>query len=258
MIATSPDVYVDHLVNFMKVHKDDPFFAFYSMALAHDVTDDIGTPPPLGPQGHYDSYKKMVENLDERVGRLVESAEELGLRERTLFLFTADNGTPKSYYYTAQGGDMLKQPIQFVWNGVSTRGGKSDLTDAGTRVPLIANWPGRLEPGQIVDDLVDFTDWLPTLVELAGGEAPPDLDGVSLADRLRGDGASPRRWAFASRRGASWVRTQRWKLYDDGRLFDLADGRDEVTPVSIRDASPEARQARLELESALRGLAKSD
>ena len=44
------------------VHRDKPFFAFYSMALAHDVTDDVGTPPPLGPQGHYDSYKKMVEN----------------------------------------------------------------------------------------------------------------------------------------------------------------------------------------------------
>ena len=253
-----PDVYVDHLVDFMKAHKDDPFFALYSMALAHDVTDDIGTPPPLGPQGQYDSYKRMVENMDERVGRLVESAKELGLRERTLFLFTADNGTPKSYYYTAQGNDMMKQPIQFFWNGVATSGGKGDLTDAGTRVPLIANWPGTLEPGQVVDDLVDFTDWLPTLVELAGGEPPPGLDGVSLAGRLRGGGAHQRGWAFASRRGASWVRTQRWKLYDDGRLFDLADGREEAAPISIRDASPEARRARTELESALRALAKSD
>ncbi len=253
-----PDVYVELLVNFMKAHKDDPFFAFYSMALAHDVTDDIGTPPPLGPQGHYDSYRQMVENMDERVGRLVDAAEELGIRERTLFLFTADNGTPASYYYTAQGNDMMKQPIQFVWNGAATRGGKGELTDAGTRVPLIANWRGTLEPGLVVDDLVDFADWLPTFVELAGGKVPPGLDGISLADRLRGGEPSSRKWAFASRRGNRWVRTQRWKLYDDGRLFDLGEGRDEVAPVPISDASPEARRVRSDLESALRHLAGSD
>lgn len=253
-----PDVYVDHLVSFMKAHRNEPFFAFYSMALAHDVTDDIGSPPPLGPQGHYDSYKQMVENMDERIGRLVDAAEELGLREKTLFLFTADNGTPKSYYYTAQGSDMMKQPIEFVWNGVATRGGKGDLTDAGTRVPLIANWPGTMAPGQVVDDLVDFTDWLPTFVELAGGKVPPGLDGVSLAGLLRDGDVSPRKWAFASRRGSSWVRTKRWKLYDDGRLFDLGGRRDEVAPVSIRDAPPEGQRARSELETALRSLAGPD
>lgn len=253
-----PDVYVELLVNFMKAHKDDPFFAFYSMALAHDVTDDIGTPPPLGPQGHYDSYRQMVENMDDRVGRLVDAADELGIRERTLFLFTADNGTPKSYYSTAQGNDMLKQPIRFAWNGAVTRGGKGELTDAGTRVPLIANWRGTLEPGQVVDDLVDFTDWLPTFVELAGGTVPSGLDGISLADRLGGGDASPRKWAFAFRRGNGWARTQRWKLYDDGRLFDLGHGRDEVAPVSISHSAPEALRARSELESALRRLGESN
>ena len=253
-----PDVYVDLLVDFMETHRDQPFFAFYSMALAHDVTDDIGTPPPLGPQGHYDSYRRMVENMDERVGRLVDAADRLGIRDRTLFIFTADNGTPKSYYFTAQGNEMLKQPIEFNWNGVLTSGGKGELTDAGTRVPLIANWQGTLAPGQVVDDLVDFSDWLPTFVELAGGTAPTGLDGVSLADRLRGGDASQRKWAFASRRGSRWVRSQRWKLYDDGRLFDLGSGRAETGVVALSDPSPAARKARAQLESALRGLAPPD
>lgn len=253
-----PDVYVEALVEFMRRNQTRPFFAFYSMALAHDVTDDIGTPPPLGPQGHYDSYKKMVENMDERVGWLVDALDELGLRERTLVLFTADNGTPKSYYYTAQGASMLKQPIEFMWNGSLTRGGKGELTDAGTRVPLVANWPGILPPGQVVDDLVDFSDWLPTFVELAGGEAPANLDGISFAARLRGGEASPRPWAYASGRGASWVRTQRWKLYDDGRLFNLARGREEESPVLITQASGEAREARRELTQALRDLRPGD
>ncbi len=253
-----PDVYVDLLVEFMRANRDKPFFAFYSMALAHDVTDDIGTPPPVGPQGHYDSYKRMVENMDERVGRLVDAADELGIRERTLFLFTADNGTPTAYYYTAQGSDMLKQPIEFSWDGTKTRGGKGELTDAGTRVPLVANWPGTLPSGQIVDDLVDFSDWLPTFVELAGGTAPSGLDGTSLASRLRGGDASPRKWAYASRQGNRWVRTQRWKLYDDGRLFDMTQSRDEVSPVPISQASADARRARDELESAMRVVADSD
>ena len=76
---------------------------------------------------------------------------------------------------------MLKQPIEFTWNGSTYRGGKGELTDGGTRVPLVANWPGTIPAGQVVDDLVDFSDWLPTFVELAGGTAGASLDGVSLA-----------------------------------------------------------------------------
>ena len=253
-----PDVYLDLLVDFVRENRDNPFFVFYSMALAHDVTDDIGTPPPLGPQGHYDSYRKMVENLDERLGRLVDVIDDLGIRERTLLLFTADNGTPKSYYFTAQGNDMLKQPIAMRWNGVDVRGGKGDLTDAGTRVPLVASWPGTLGPGQVVDDLVDFSDWFPTFVDLAGGEPPAGLDGISLAARLRGGEESSREWAYASDRGERWVRTQRWKLYDDGRMFDMSAGREENAPLAISGASVAAVRARLELESALRALAVSD
>ncbi len=253
-----PDVYVDFLVEFMRENREGPFFAFYSMALAHDVTDDIGTPPPVGPQGQYDSYKRMVENMDERIGRLVDAAEDLGIRDRTLFLFTADNGTPGSYYHTAQGNEMFKQQIEFTWNGENTKGGKGELTDAGTRVPLVANWPGTLPPGQVVDDLVDFSDWLPTFVELAGGDVPEGLDGVSLASRLSGGGPSTRRWAFASRAGSRWVRTQRWKLYDDGRLFDMGQGRAESSPVLIGQESAEAHRARDELAAAMRVLAGSD
>lgn len=65
-----------------------------------------------------------------------------GLRERMLILFMADNGTPRSYYYTPQGDAMLERPIEFQWIGEIVRGGKGDLTDAGTRVPLVASWPG--------------------------------------------------------------------------------------------------------------------
>ena len=253
-----PDVYVEHLVEFMRENKDRPFFAFYSMALAHDVTDDMDTSPPLGPQGHYDSYKRMVENMDERVGWLVDAIDDLGLRERTLILFTADNGTPPQYYFTAQGNDMLRQKIKMTWKGQEVRGGKGDLTDAGTRVPFVANWPGTLEPGQVVDDLVDFSDWLPTFLDLAGGDVPRGIDGISFADRLRGGAASPREWALASRRGEHFVRTQRWKLYDDGRLFDMGSAREETDPVPVSSASKDATRAREALQAALREVLRAN
>ena len=251
-----PDVYVEFLTAFIERHKDKPFFAYYPMALAHDVTDDIGEPPPLGPQGHYDSYKVMVENMDERVGRIVDALDEAGVRGRTLVIFTADNGTPKSFYYTAQGQEMLKQPIEFFWKGQKTKGGKGELTDAGTRVPLIANWPGVLDAGLTVDDLVDFSDWLPTFVELAGGAPPAGLNGKSLAARLRGEGQGKRRYAFAERNENRTIRTQRWKLYDDGRLFDMSQGRQEETFVPVDRSSAEAHEARLELTRAMRAVVR--
>lgn len=251
-----PDVYAEFLVEFIKNHKDKPFFAYYPMALAHDVTDDIGSPPPLGPQGQYDSYKVMVQNMDEQVGRIVDALDEAGIRERTIIIFTADNGTPKSYYFTAQDQEMFKQPIEFLWQGQKTKGGKGELTDAGTRVPLIANWPGVLDAGRVVDDIVDFSDWLPTFVELARGTPPSGLDGKSLAARLRGEGPGERRYAFAERDRNRMIRTQRWKLYDDGRLFDMSLGRDEKEFTAVSESQTDAHEARLALTQAMRAVTR--
>jgi len=251
-----PDVYAEFIVEFIKRQKNGPFFAYYPMALAHDVTDDIGSPPPLGPQGHYDSYKVMVENMDQRVGRVIDALDEAGIREKTIVVFTADNGTPKSYYFTAQGQEMIKQPIEFLWDGQKTQGGKGELTDAGTRVALIANWPGVLTTGQVVDDIVDFSDWLPTFVELAGGTAPVGIDGQSFAALLRGEGRAKRKYAFAEHNGNRTIRTQRWKLYDDGRLFDMSLGRKEEEFVPVSSSTAAADAARAELNRAMRDVAR--
>ena len=94
-----PDVYVDFLIDFMRRNKETPFFAYYPMALCHDVTDDLKDPVPFGPDGHYDSFKTMIEAMDVRVGRLIDSLDELGLRENTVVLFTTDNGSPVRSIY---------------------------------------------------------------------------------------------------------------------------------------------------------------
>ena len=243
-----PDLYQRALIDFMKVNREKPFVAYYSMALAHEVTDDLPKPVPHGPFGRYDSYAEMVAEMDRGVGRLMAALDALELREKTLVLFLADNGTPPEIIIRADGLKLIKTPVSSVRDGVVIPGGKKQLTNAGTNVPLIANWPGVIRPGQEVNDLVDFSDILPTLLDLAG--RPVDrslkLDGVSFADRLRRGVESPRSYAYCEEAvlpkpggvepdgkssGLVWVRTQNWKLYNDGRLFHVAEDWAEKYPI---------------------------
>lgn len=234
-----PDLYVRSLIDFMKANRERPFFAYYSMAVAHEVTDDLETPVPHGPFGRYDSYAEMVSEMDRAVGRLVAALNALKLREKTLIIFVADNGTPPEIIIRAEGRKLIKIPVVSRRNGLDVPGGKKQLNNAGTNVPLIANWPGTIRPAQVVDDLVDFSDILPTMLDL-GGLTLPDrkLDGVSFANRIRGTGASPRRFVYCEEAvlpkpggvepdgkssGLKWVRTADWKLYNDGRLFHMAE-----------------------------------
>ena len=237
-----PDVYVRFLTEFMERQRSGPFFAFYSMALCHDVTDDLDEPVPFGPRGRYDSYQEMVEAMDQRVGRLVGALDRLGLREKTLIFFTTDNGTPKRSIITARDGKLVREPVSSRMGERIIPGGKGDLTDAGTRVPTIANWKGTLPQGESTDAMMDFSDLLPTLADLGGAEIPPEqtLDGASFAPLLRGEPGKGRDWVFAEHRGRSWVRTRDWKLYRDGRFFHMADDPDETQAIPS-DREPAAR-----------------
>jgi len=237
-----PDVYVRFLTEFMERHRPGPFFAFYSMALCHDVTDDLEHPVPFGPRGRYDSYREMVEAMDQRVGRLVDALDRLGLREKTLIFFTTDNGTPKRSIITARNGKLIREQVSSRMGERIIPGGKGDLTDAGTRVPTIANWKGTLPQGKSTEAMMDFSDLLPTLAELAGAEIPSaqTLDGTSFAPLLRGEPGKGRDWVFAEHRGRSWVRTRDWKLYRDGRFFQMTADPDETQSVAS-DQEPAVR-----------------
>ena len=167
-----------------------------------------------------------------------------GLRERTLIVFAGDNGTAKGSISRAEkSGDRwqyLREPVYAMWRGQRVRGGKTNLTDDGTNVPLICNWTGTIKPGGVVDDLVDFSDFHPTFGELGRSDPsrPPGIDGLSFARRLLGAGSGPRQWAFAQKGGQHWVRTPRWKLYNDGRFFEVASDRYEKNNLS--DSVPSA------------------
>jgi arylsulfatase A-like enzyme len=266
-----PDLYQKSLIEFMKANRDQPFLAYYSMALAHEVTDDLNPPVPHGPFDRYDDYAEMVAEMDRAVGRLVAALNALQLREKTLVLFLADNGTPPEIIIRAEGSDLIKTPVVSRRNGMDVPGGKKQLNDAGTNVPMIANWPGTIQPGQSIDDLVDFSDVLPTFLDLAGQALPSDhkIDGFSFASRLRGQGASRRSFAYSEEAvlpkpggvepdgtssGLKWVRTQEWKLYNDGRLYHMREDPSEQYPLHAKQDDSKVSGIRRQLQVVYRGL----
>ncbi|MEM9281223.1 MAG: sulfatase-like hydrolase/transferase [Verrucomicrobiota bacterium] len=249
--ASFPDGYGPQICqkfafDFIERHRDEPFFLYYAIHLPHAP---YHVPPgyDLEPKStNQDKYFAMVAHLDERVGKLVEHLELLSLRERTLLIFVGDNGTPKGFRYLSQGQRQ--------------EGGKASLLDSGTHVPMIVSWPGKVEKGQVVDHLIDFADFLPTALEMAG--LPPlskqATDGISFYRQLLNDPKAPvRKIAFkfgvqnggkgAGPSGGYWARTQRWKLYDDGRFYDMRNDPVESESLPMGAARDGGESARLKL-----------
>ena len=253
-----PDLYVRTLVEFMKENRDRPFIAYYPMALCHDVTDDLEKPVAHGPLDRYDSYPEMIAEMDRAVGRIVAALNALKLREKTLILFVGDNGTPKRMILRAEGDKLVRVPVVSRQKGRDVPGGKGTLLDSGTHVPLIANWLGKTEGGQVVDDLVDVSDFWPTILELAEVAKPNDIqiDGQSFASRLTEGKRAPRKWAYSqgTKTSSRWVRTARWKLYEDGRLLDMSVDDTEKSPIEEASDSLEQRSVRRSLEQAFEEL----
>jgi arylsulfatase A-like enzyme len=250
-----PDVNCEFIIDFIERDQKQPFFAFYSMSLCHAETNDLERPAPVGPIGRYDSYAEMVEKMDEQVGRIVETIDRRGLRENTLLVFFSDNGTAARNLIDAEGDKYMYEPVVSKMGDREILGGKGTLTDWGTRVPLIARWPATIKPGEVTTDLIDASDMMPSLVDVAGGSLPAELklDGSSFMAQMR-DRAPPRRWVFAEHRDQCFVRNQRWKLYRDGRLFDMEADPDEQRSLPNEGLPLAATLARNELQRALDGL----
>ena len=215
-----PDVYREFLQDFILADQEKPFFAFYSMALCHDVTDDLQKPVPYSPSGEYLTFKEMAVEMDRQVGLLVEFLEERELRSDTLLIFTTDNGTAARSCSHFENGKYIKPPVFSTFHGKRLQGGKGKLDDSGTRVPLILSWPGVVKPGTKTEALVDMSDFYATCVELAGQEITESIDSLSFVPAMSGRPVS-RRWAYSEGRGEYWVRDQKYKLYSSGRFVEV-------------------------------------
>lgn len=169
------DIFTDFIIDFMKLNKEDPFMVYYAMCLPHGPY--VKTPNELNVKTKDDKFKAMVRYTDFILDKLLNSLEELGLRENTIIVWTTDNGTAGN--------------ITGIRNGNSVQGGKTLLTENGINAPFIVNCPGMV-PATESDAIIDFTDLYPTFVELAGGEVSNEyvIDGVSFANTITGKSVS--------------------------------------------------------------------
>ena len=248
-----PDLIADFLCDFMRRNKDRPFFAFHSMLLTHPPFEstprsadwDPKSPGVTTGQGDPRHFPDMVAHADRMVGRILATLDELGLREKTLVIFTGDNGTAKGI-------------ISRFADRVVT-GGKGETTDAGTHVPLIVSWPGVVPRGLVSQDLVDTTDFFPTILEAARVPSPVGLklDGRSFLPKLRGEKSEAREWVYSwfgkdgGPTGLESARDLRFRLHGDGRLYDVAHDPDETRDLSKAPLDVETMAARDKLTRAI-------
>ena len=258
-----PDEYCDFLIDFMRRKKEEPFLAYYPMAVCHDVTDDLKEPVPYGPgKNRYDTFAEMAATMDRCVGRLLKALGELELDSNTVVIFLADNGTPRSVIQEARDGKYIRKPVYSDYRGKSVRGGKGTLKNGGTHVPLIVRWPGQIEAGSLTTYLVDASDFYSTILKLADVSEPEGLyrDGRNFAHALAGDKNPFRQWIFCEHKGRSWVRVARYKKYSTGEWFDLAKDPEEKNP--LQKDSPQltirARQGLNGAEAYLRSVRDKD
>lgn len=231
------EVYAPHLIHeralqFIEKNRDKPFFLFYPNVIPHaelllpeqnlaefrgkflPEKEFKGAEPgdpgfregPYGtqPEGHA-AFAAMVTLLDKQVGEVLTKLKELGLEKNTLVIFSSDNGPHQ------EGG---ADPDYFDSNG-PLKGYKRDLYEGGIRVPMIAFWEGRIVAGSNSDHISAFWDFLPTAAELAGVEAPENIDGISFLPTLFGKEQSAHDflyWEFHELQGRQALRKGDWKL----------------------------------------------
>ncbi len=240
-----PDVVNQYARDFIASHKDRPFFLYYPMILTHSPMQPTPDSKEWDPTTKGEKAKQrpkhfadMVAYADKLIGKLAESLDENGVRKNTLLIVVGDNGTTRGV--PSRIGDRV------------LIGGKGSQTHLGTHVPLVASWPGVIPPGLVVDDLIDSTDFLPTICEAAQIELPADdeLDGHSFLPQLRGETGTPREWIYCwyGRYGGpkpqwEYAMDKHYKRYRDGRLFDLQADLDEEHPLDVAAINPPAKKA---------------
>jgi len=219
----TPDRMIDTALGFIRQNKDRPFFLYFPSTIPHvalQIPDEELKPylgkwdeKPFVGQGYTPhrtpraAYAAMISRLDKDVGRIMALIRELGLDEKTLVMFSSDNGTTH-----------LRQEVdyEFFESVGPLRGLKGSLYEGGIRVPMIARWPGKIKPSAVTEHVSAFWDVLPTIAELTGSEPPQATDGISFAATLLG---RPERqklhehlyWEFTGYGGQQAVRMGDWK-----------------------------------------------
>ncbi|MDF3131153.1 sulfatase-like hydrolase/transferase [Kiritimatiellaeota bacterium B1221] len=236
-----PDILTDFLISRMKTAKAEkkPFFIHHNMVLPHYPVVDT---PATKAHAEKTSHDAMITYMDGEIEELLQALRDLDLLSETLIVFIGDNGTQSQLPRQTKAG--------------SVTGGKWDLNDAGTHVPLIFYAPGKLNENQRIQGLVEITDLYPTLIEAAGLELDSSLkiDGISFYESLNGETAAPRSFVTAGIGGDFFVFDGNWRLHHQGNT--LIDCRNLPREIQVKPDSqdPEALAAREALQPQLDNL----
>jgi arylsulfatase A len=234
-----PEIMHQFAVDFIRSHQQQPFFLYYPMSHIHGPI--LRTPDSKAGASEEQLYRDNVACMDQLVGRLMAELDRLHLRERTLVIFAGDNGTA---HFGVKAATVNGRPIS---------GQKGSMLEGGSRVPMVATWPGTMPQGKVCRDLIDFTDFLPTFAELARTKPPEGVkwDGRSFAPQLRGEPGRPREWVYVELNGRSYARDARFKLTNQGELFDLINAPFEEKTVARDTRDEQATAARQRLQAIL-------
>ena len=211
-----PDYYCKFLTDFIERNhrRKRPFLAYFPMNLIHgplitppgdQQSAEANYPEDLGKKERING--RMVHYTDKIVGRILAKLKTLGIDRNTLVIFTGDNGTSGSL--TSHLGEFR------------LRGGKRTMNEAGTRVPFIARWPGKIPPGRR-DSFITLMDMLPTLAAIANISLGHPIDGLDLSHNLFNQPGQDRMFfQMAFEGGCYFIRDRRYRLHEDGRLYDI-------------------------------------
>ena len=259
-VQYSHDLILADALQFVEAHRDGPFFLYLALTIPH--ANNEGTRMSPGKNGqevpHYGIYAQedwpdqdkgqaaMVTRMDYGVGLLMKKLKQLNIDEKTLVMFSSDNG------HHDEGGHDTDR---FDPNG-PLRGKKRDLYEGGIRVPMIARWPGKTPAGKVTDHISYFGDLMATVADLAGESKPAATDSVSFAPTLRGHESEQDRheylyWEFYEQGSKQAVRFGKWKalrmpmLSGDIELYDLDTDLGEASNVAARHPQLVARAAKM-------------
>lgn len=249
----SSDLFSDFLNDFITAHKDEPFFAYYPMALTHcpfcpTPDSDDWDPKSRGSKdykGDPQYFADMVGYVDKTIAKIDANLNKLGIRENTLLIFIGDNGTDKPIVTNTTFGKIA--------------GAKGSMKDGGNRVPCIVSWPGTIQSGQVINNIADLSDIIPTICEAAEIALPEGIpfDGHSFLPTLKGE-TTPHRdaiYMWYARNGGPkaevFARNAEYKLYANGEFYHVESDRLEQKNLADQKLGKELQAVKQMLQAKL-------
>ena len=222
----SPELMFNAITGFVDKNKDEPFFLYWATPIPHAPLQapqrwvdyyhkKFGDEEPYtGNRGYFPcryphaAYAAMISYLDENIGKLIKQLKDLGIYDNTLIIFTSDNGPTYNGGTDSPWFDSA-HPFRSEYGR-----GKGFVYEGGIRVPMIAEWPGKIKPGSETDHISAFYDVLPTLCDIAGVDKPKDTDGISFLPVMLGEKQKKHEylyWEYPEYGGQIAVRMGKWK-----------------------------------------------